>query len=47
MHDKLIDDNHQGQAAVMNFKWLNFKHLKLSGCWLKPIKYLAMEAPAY
>lgn len=21
VHEKLIDNNHQGQAAVVNFKW--------------------------
>lgn len=38
MHEELIDNNHQGPAAVMNIKWLNFKHLSFSGGWLKVAK---------
>lgn len=38
VHEELIDSNHQGPAAVMNIKWLNFKHLRLSRGWLKETK---------
>lgn len=38
VQEELIDNNHRGRAAAMNFKWLNFKHLRLSGGWLKGAK---------